>query len=390
MININPINNQIDFTRNITDRERWGKGVQNKSIGDRVTPERLENLLPIAFYRVENYIDFLPITTPSNPDVNNVRLYHKTAGVSSKLFVLDDTGAETELAAAVPFSSLDDAYNIGSVVSVDTTDLDWRMTVGKDFKITNDLGTTTYFQVNTLGSNFPNNNVSITNNLTIGGSLTVSGASSLSSLSTSADILVGTTLGVSGNTTIAGTLGLTGDLAINTNKFNVTAASGNTTVAGTLGVTSDVAVNTNKFNITAASGNTLIAGTLGVSGVVAASSNVNVTGFINVQPATYEISVAGSITVTGTYCEIETNGGAVVDSLDTINGGSEGDIIILSAINSAHDVNIRDNVSGGGNLQLVLTAGVPTNFLLDDEDDKIMLIKHSDGNWHELTRSDNS
>jgi hypothetical protein len=53
-----------------------------------------------------------------------------------------------------------------------------------------------------------------------------------------------TTLGTLVASTISGTsgsfsttLGVTGNFAVNTNKFNVTAASGNTTVAGTLGVT---------------------------------------------------------------------------------------------------------------------------------------------------------
>lgn len=57
-------------------------------------------------------------------------------------------------------------------------------------------------------------------------------------------------------------------------------ASGNATIGGTLGVTGDVAVNTNKFNVTASSGNTSIAGTLGVTGAITASGGVvgNVTG----------------------------------------------------------------------------------------------------------------
>jgi hypothetical protein len=62
-------------------------------------------------------------------------------------------------------------------------------------------------------------------------------------------------------------------VAVNTNKFNVTAASGNTSVGGTLGVTGDVAVNTNKFNVTAVSGNTSIAGTLGVGGTVSINAD---------------------------------------------------------------------------------------------------------------------
>ncbi|KAF0249322.1 MAG: hypothetical protein FD167_1275 [bacterium] len=46
-----------------------------------------------------------------------------------------------------------------------------------------------------------------------------------------------TTLAASATATLSSTLSVTGNFAINTNKFNVTAASGNTTVAGTLGVT---------------------------------------------------------------------------------------------------------------------------------------------------------
>lgn len=89
-------------------------------------------------------------------------------------------------------------------------------------------------------------------------------------LSLSGNCSVGGTLGVTGAATLASTLAVTGNVAVNTNKFAVTAASGNTTVAGTLGVTGDVAVNTNKFTVAAASGNTVVAGTLGVTGKVSA------------------------------------------------------------------------------------------------------------------------
>src|SRR5574343_636550 len=79
--------------------------------------------------------------------------------------------------------------------------------------------------------------------------------------------LTATTLDVSGAATLGATVAVTGDVAVNTNKFNVTAASGNTAIAGTLGVTGNVAVNTNKFTVAASSGNTVVAGTLGVTGV---------------------------------------------------------------------------------------------------------------------------
>lgn len=118
---------------------------------------------------------------------------------------------------------------------------------------------------------------------------------------------------ITGNETVGGTLGVTGDVAVNTNKFNITATSGNTTIAGTLGVTGDVAVNTNKFNVTASSGNTTVAGTLGVtsdiitSGILTASNSTNIT-------------TAPPITFTG-----DTNTGigrSAADTLDFITNGN--------------------------------------------------------------------
>jgi hypothetical protein len=94
----------------------------------------------------------------------------------------------------------------------------------------------------------------------------------------SGNVTVGGTFGVTGAVTLSGTLAVTGNVAVNTDKFTVTAASGNTLVAGTftstgattlsstLAVTGNVAVNTDKFTVTAASGNTLVAGTLAVTG----------------------------------------------------------------------------------------------------------------------------
>lgn len=96
--------------------------------------------------------------------------------------------------------------------------------------------------------------------------------------------------------TASGTASVTGDFAVNTNKFNVTASSGNTAVAGTLAVVGDVAVNTNKFNVTAASGNTLVAGTLGVTGT-------STLGVVTATTATVStaLSVTGVPSSTGAY-----------------------------------------------------------------------------------------
>ena len=57
------------------------------------------------------------------------------------------------------------------------------------------------------------------------------------------------------------------DTANAQNIYGVKTFKNNASFAGTLGVTGNVAVNTNKFNVTASSGNTSIAGTLDVTGV---------------------------------------------------------------------------------------------------------------------------
>jgi hypothetical protein len=82
-------------------------------------------------------------------------------------------------------------------------------------------------------------------NVTIGGSTAAAGSF--------------TTLGASGTTTLSGALALTGNLDINTNKFNVTAVDGNTLIAGTLGVTGNVDINAGTIDGTVIGGSTAAA-----------------------------------------------------------------------------------------------------------------------------------
>ena len=58
-------------------------------------------------------------------------------------------------------------------------------------------------------------------------------------------------------TTTLNDIDVSGDVAVNSDKFTVTASSGNTAIAGTLGVTSGV-VTTDKFTVASASGNKLL------------------------------------------------------------------------------------------------------------------------------------
>jgi pectate lyase len=88
------------------------------------------------------------------------------------------------------------------------------------------------------------------------------------------------------------------------------------------------------------------------------------------------------ITATATRTRLDTEAAAATDDLDTINGGSDGDLIILSTTNSARDVVVKD---GTGNLVL---AG---DFTLSTTSDRIKLIYDSTlSAWVELSRSDNA
>lgn len=109
------------------------------------------------------------------------------------------------------------------------------------------------------------------NLLTAAGEPASTGSHSIAgTLSTSGNALIGGTFTSTGAATFSSTLGVVGNVAVNTNKFNVTAASGNTAVAGTLTVAGAAALNggvtcdTDKFVVADTTGATTIKATLTV------------------------------------------------------------------------------------------------------------------------------
>ena len=103
---------------------------------------------------------------------------------------------------------------------------------------------------------------------------------------------------------------------------------------------------------------------------------------INLGAYTELTIAAGVITRTQSYHTVDTQADAASDDLDTINGGKDGDLLIICAANSARTVVAKDAT---GNLAL---AG---DFTMDNGNDTLMLIY--DGistNWLEVSRSDNS
>ena len=72
--------------------------------------------------------------------------------------------------------------------------------------------------------------------------------------------------------------------------------------------------------------------------------------------------------------------GGAADDLDTINGGVEGDLLILRASNSAVTITLKD---GTGNIRM------PADMTLDHADD-VELLYFDGTNWLEITGSSNT
>lgn len=97
-------------------------------------------------------------------------------------------------------------------------------------------------------------------------------------------------------------------------------------------------------------------------------------------PSSGELTIAtGAITKTGSYHTVDTESDAASDDLDTINGGANGEILILAAADSARTVVVKD---GTGNINC---AG---DFDLDNVEDRIVL-QFQTSAWYELSRSNN-
>ena len=177
----------------------------------------------------------------------------------------------------------------------------------------------------------------------------------------------------SGNTTVGGTLNSVGDLSVATNKFNVTAASGNTAIAGTIGVIGDVAVATNKFTVAAASGNTTVGGTLGGTGdvavntdkfvVTAASGKTAIAGDVAVNTNKFNVTAAsGNTTVAGT---LGVTGDVAVNTDKFVVTASTGKTAI------AGDVAVATNkftvAAASGNTAIAGTLGVTGNVAVNTD-----------------------
>ena len=108
------------------------------------------------------------------------------------------------------------------------------------------------------------------------------------------------------------------------------------------------------------------------------SNNLTVNDKLNTQPNTATIS-SGAITYTGAYMVIDTEGGASSDTLDTINGGTAGDRLLLRGATSGRNIIISDNT---GNIQ----TNNNTNFTLEPIYGDSVEFYYSGSNWIQTAR----
>jgi hypothetical protein len=78
---------------------------------------------------------------------------------------------------------------------------------------------------------------------------------------------------------------------------------------------------------------------------------------------------SGEITVTNSYYEVDTEGDAASDDLDTINGGSHGMLLFLHPVSSSRDIVLKDgtgNIWMNGSADLTLATRQDYAMLLYD------------------------
>ena len=105
-------------------------------------------------------------------------------------------------------------------------------------------------------------------------------------------------------------------------------------------------------------------------------------GVVSLEPRAVTIA-SGAIQLLGSNLVVDTESAAATDNLDNLNGGEDGDLVILSSTDAARTVVVRHNAPG--NLRLNASA----NFSLDNPADRLILLRKG-GLWGECGRGNNS
>jgi len=106
------------------------------------------------------------------------------------------------------------------------------------------------FTVDALGNVVAKGTIAFAGNSSMSGTLDLTGDTKMTGkLEVTSTVKAGSTLSVTGATTLSSTLAVAGDLAVNTDKFKVTAASGDATMAGNLTVAGNANFSGNQIQL---------------------------------------------------------------------------------------------------------------------------------------------
>ena len=120
---------------------------------------------------------------------------------------------------------------------------------------------------------------------------------------------------------------------------------------------------------------------ISAAGLATFSAGITLSGGLTTLGSFTELTIAsGAVTVTSSVHRVDTESNAGTDDLDTINGGTDGSILILSCADNGRDVVFKDNT---GNLKL------NGDFTATNKADTITLV-HYGSEWREVSRSDNA
>lgn len=286
------------------------------------------------------------ITSTGNISVGNLTINGTTSlgsitssGVSATQVVYGGAGGAFKGEAAFTYAEATDTLSVGNITVADDVAVN-----GGD--LTTTAGTFNLVNANATTVNFAGAATTVA----------IGAAGSAGTLTVKNDnVVLDGDLQVKGGdlTTNQTTFNLVNDTATTVNfagaatTVEIGASSGTTTinnngqVDGTLNVTGNVSVNTNKFNVTASSGDTAIAGTLGIQGATTVNNTLDVTGaatFANVVAlitanaqmtlsnySTGSLRVLGDASINGKLQvsgPIYKGGFEVINTQDVIDGGT--------------------------------------------------------------------
>ncbi|HAM88683.1 MAG: hypothetical protein US83_C0003G0077 [Candidatus Falkowbacteria bacterium GW2011_GWC2_38_22] len=143
---------------------------------------------------------------------------------------------------------------------------------------------------------------------------------------------------------------------------------GASTIAGTLGLTGDLAVNTDKFNINATSGNTTVGGTLTAQGAVAYKKGSDFS------------TTETSINVDFGNTSLVRLTGASAQTIDTIAGGTDGKV--LTIVNAgANSATIKDSSTASGTVANKIYTGTGADMTLAADASLLLIYDSGASRW---------